>query len=54
MRLLLVLINEPIPGEVLPKLAADVGEAKASDYYKALIEVMLRQLQGLEKCRVRF
>ena len=54
MRLLLVLINEPIPGEVLPKLAADVGEAKASDYYKALIEVMLRQLQGLEKCRIRF
>jgi glycosyltransferase A (GT-A) superfamily protein (DUF2064 family) len=54
MRLLLILVNEPVAGEVLPALAADVGEEKARDCYKALVEVMLKQLQGLEKCRIRF
>lgn len=54
MRLLLVFIDEPIPGEVLPELTAEVGAEKACDYYKAMVEVMLRQLQGLENCRIRF
>lgn len=54
MRLLLVLIHEPIPGLVLPGLAARLGAEKACDCYKALIEVMLRQLRGLEQCRIRF
>ena len=54
MRLLLVLLDEPVPGRVLPELARDIGDNDAHEYYKALIEVMLRQLQGLEKCRIRF
>lgn len=54
MRLLLVLVHEPIPGLVLPSLTAELGAEKACDYYKAMIEVMLRQLRGLEKCRIRF
>ncbi|MDG1358053.1 MAG: DUF2064 domain-containing protein [Akkermansiaceae bacterium] len=54
MRLLLVFIEEPTPGEVLPELAAEVGAEKACHYYKAMVEVMLKQLQGLEKCRIRF
>ncbi len=54
MRLLLVVLQEPIPGAVLPKLAAEAGLEKACQYYKALIEVMITQLQGLENCRIRF
>lgn len=54
MRLLLVVIQEPIPGAVLSDLAADVGIEKACEYYKALIGVMVRQLRGLENCRIRF
>lgn len=54
MRLLLVFLDEPVPGIVMPELASEIGDNKACDYYKALIEVLLRQLQGLEKCRIRF
>lgn len=54
MRLLLVFLKEPIPGKVKTRLAADVGDEDASRYYKALVEVLLRQLQGLEGCRIRF
>ncbi|WP_435894837.1 TIGR04282 family arsenosugar biosynthesis glycosyltransferase [Oceaniferula spumae] len=36
------------------RLAADVGNDEAARYYKALVEVLLKQLQGLEKCRIRF
>lgn len=54
MRLLLVLLDEPAPGKVMPELASDIGDNKAYEYYKALIEVLLRQLQGLENCRIRF
>lgn len=54
MRLLLVFINEPVPGKVHTRLAVDAGEQEAARYYKATVEVMLRQLQGLENCRIRF
>lgn len=54
MRLLLLFIDEPIPGNVLPELAREIGDIKSSHYYKAMLEVMLRQLQGLENCRIRF
>lgn len=54
MRLLLVFLKEPIPGKVKTRLARDVGDEDASRYYKALVEVLLRQLQGLEDCRIRF
>jgi rSAM/selenodomain-associated transferase 1 len=54
MRLLLVFLKEPIPGQVKTRLAADVGDDDAARYYKALVEVLLRQLQGLNNCRIRF
>ena len=54
MRLLLVFLNEPIPGTVNTRLALDVGEAEAARYYQAMVEVLLRQLQGLQNCRIRF
>ncbi len=54
MRLLLVFLKEPIPGKVKTRLAQDVGDEDASRYYKALVEVLLRQLQGLQDCRIRF
>ncbi len=54
MRLLLVFLKEPIPGQVKTRLAADVGADDAARYHKALVEVLLRQLQGLSNCRIRF
>ncbi|MEJ6571784.1 MAG: glycosyltransferase [Akkermansiaceae bacterium] len=54
MRLLLVFLKEPIPGKVKTRLAQDVGDEDASRYYKALVEVLLKQLQGLQDCRIRF
>lgn len=54
MRLLLLFIDEPTAGKALPELSTEIGATKAVDYYKALVEVMLRQLQGLENCRIRF
>ncbi|MCP5535609.1 MAG: glycosyltransferase [Akkermansiaceae bacterium] len=54
MRLLLVFLKEPVAGEVKTRLAADVGHDDATRYYKALVEVLLRQLQGLHDCRIRF
>lgn len=54
MRLLLVFLKEPIPGKVKTRLAKDVGEDTAALYYKAIVEVLLKQLRGLENCRIRF
>jgi len=54
MRLLMVFLKEPIPGRVKTRLASDVGDENATRYYKALVEVLLRQLQGLNNCRIRF
>ncbi len=54
MRLLLVFLDEPAEGRVLPRLAADVGEREATRRHRALVEVLLRQLQGLNDCRLRF
>lgn len=54
MRLLLVFLKEPIPGKVKTRLAVDVGDNEAARYYKAMVEVLLKQLRGLIDCRVRF
>lgn len=54
MRLLLIFLKEPIPGKVKTRLASTVGNEEAARRYKALVEVLLRQLQGLENCRIRF
>lgn len=53
-RLLLVFLKEPVPGQVKTRLAADVGDAEAARCYKAMVEVLLRQLRGLHDCRIRF
>ena len=54
MRLLLVFLKEPIPGKVKPRLAAELGEEKATLCYQSLVSVLLKQLQGLENTRIRF
>jgi len=54
MRLLLVFLKEPAPGKVKTRLAADVGEETATRYYRALVEVLLKQLRGLQNTRIRF
>ena len=54
MRLLLVFLKEPVPGKVKTRLATDVGDELATQYYKALVEVLLRQLHGLHHTRIRF
>ncbi len=54
MRLLLVMLKEPIAGQVKTRLAIDVGNEKSAQYYQAIVEVLLKQLQGLENCRIRF
>lgn len=54
MRLLLVFLKEPIPGRVKTRLAADVGDNEATRFYKAMVEVQLQQLHGLNDTRIRF
>lgn len=54
MRLLLIFLKEPVPGQVKSRLASDVGDELAAQYYIALVEVLLRQLQGLNNTRIRF
>ena len=54
MRLLLVFLKEPIPGQVKTRLATEVGAEEAARYYKAMVEVILKQLRGLQNCRIRF
>ena len=54
MRLLLIFLKEPVPGQVKPRLASDIGQEEATRYYKALVEVLLRQLHGLNQTRIRF
>ena len=54
MRLLLVFLKEPTPGQVKTRLAADVGDSEAARFYKAMVEVQLKQLHGLNHTRIRF
>lgn len=54
MRLLLVFLQEPIPGQVAHSLSEEYGEPLAADYYRAMVEVLVRQLQGLKQTRIRF
>jgi len=50
-RLLLVFVQEPLPGQVKMRLSAEVGEDEATERYKALVAVLMRQLRGLRDCR---
>ena len=53
-RLLLIFLSEPLPGKVMSKLAETVGDENAARIYQALVHVLLRQLNGLTDCRLRF
>lgn len=52
MRLLHLFLDEPGPG-ILPAIAASAGPPAAELCYRALVRVLLRQLSGLQDCRVR-
>ena len=54
MRLLLVFLKEPLPGQVKTRLATEVGSDKAANIYRAMVRILLQQLGGLEDCRLRF
>ena len=53
MRLLTLKITEPLPGLVLPEMAADHGPEEAARRYRAIVVTTLRQLRGLANARLR-
>ena len=53
MRLLTLKIQEPVPGLVLPEMAADHGPEEAARRYRAIVVTTLRQLRGLADARLR-
>lgn len=54
MRLLTLEIQEPLPGLVLPEMAAEHGAEEAARRYRAIVVTTLRQLRGLSDSRLRF
>lgn len=54
MRLLLVFLQEPTPGRVKSQLTSEIGDEEACRYHHALIETLLKQLQGLMHTQIRF
>lgn len=54
MNTLIVFLKEPIPGKVKTRLGATVGHEEATLRYKAMVEVLLQQLEGLTNTHVRF
>ena len=52
-RLLTLRIQEPLPGQVLPEMAADHGAHEAARRYRAIVVTTLRQLRGLADARLR-
>jgi hypothetical protein len=52
-RLLILRIQEPLPGLVLPEMAADHGPEEAARRYRAIVVTTLRQLRGLSEARLR-
>ncbi|MBK1817675.1 hypothetical protein JIN84_18800 [Luteolibacter yonseiensis] len=53
MRLLTLKIQEPVPGHVLPEMAAIDGPEEAARRYRAIVVTTLRQLRGLGDARLR-
>jgi hypothetical protein len=53
MRLLSLKIQEPLPGMVLPEMAAIEGPEEAARRYRAIAVTTLRQLRGLADARLR-
>ncbi|MCH2065263.1 MAG: TIGR04282 family arsenosugar biosynthesis glycosyltransferase [Roseibacillus sp.] len=54
MRLLLLFLKEPLPGEVKTRLGHTLGAEQAAIVYRAMLRLLLIQLSGLEQCRLRF
>ena len=54
MNTLIIFLKEPIPGKVKTRLGATTGHEEASKRYKAMVEVLLVQLEGLINTHVRF
>ena len=54
MRLLVVFLEEALPGQLNPSLADILGTAKAEVVYRATVRMLLSQLSGLERCHLRF
>ena len=52
-RLLTLHIQEPLPGLVLPRMAAEVGNEETVRRYRAIVLTTLRQLKGLGDTRLR-
>jgi glycosyltransferase A (GT-A) superfamily protein (DUF2064 family) len=52
-RLLTLKIQEPLPGLVLPEMAAEQGLEEAARRYRAIVVTTLRQLRGLSDARLR-
>ena len=52
--LLIIFLDEPIPGKVNTRMASDHGDEEASVRYRAMTSVLLQQLEGLNNTRVRF
>jgi len=52
-RLLTLNIQEPLPGLVLPEMAAVTGPEEAARRYRAIVLTTLRQLRGLGDSRIR-
>lgn len=52
MRLLTLPIQEPLPGRVLPQMAADHGPDEAARRYRAIVLTTLHQLRGLADTRL--
>ncbi len=53
MRLLTLMIDEPLPGRVLPEMASATDPEEASRRYRAIVVTTLRQLRGLADARLR-
>jgi hypothetical protein len=53
MRLLTLTIREPLPGLVLPEMAASHGPEEAARRYRAVVVTTFRQLRGLAEARLR-
>lgn len=52
-RLITFRIQEPLPGRVLPEMAAIHGPEEAARRYRAIVLTTLRQLKGLADSRLR-
>ena len=53
MRLLILFLKEPLPGQVKARLEDSMGSERAVLIYRAMVRILLQQLSGLEHCHLR-